>query len=165
MWSPHAEPSAGGGGADFLGQRRPVPAGSRGLVLWSPGRIAGRHICRQPAPGVPIPLGDRSYGSVALDVWRVHPDGSGLAKVTTDGLFNGDAAWSPDGSCIVYVRNTRDGVSQTEDRGIYSIAPDGTGRTQLSASPFDGRPAWSPSGNQIAFVHSAGVGADDEIRG
>ena len=104
-----------------------------------------------------------SYGSVALDIWRVHPDGSGLAKVTTDGLFNGEAGWSPDGSRIVYVRNTSDGVSQTEDRGIYTIAPDGTGRIQLTANGWDSRPAWSPTGNQIAFVSSAGIGADDEI--
>jgi Tol biopolymer transport system component len=104
-----------------------------------------------------------SYSSVALDVWRVHPDGSGLAKVTTDGLFNGEAGWSPDGSRIVYVRNTSDGVSQTEDRGIYTIAPDGTGRIQLTANGWDSGPAWSPTGNQIAFVSSAGIGADDEI--
>lgn len=130
------------GGAGFLPSGQPV---------WSPD---GSTILFSMAP---------SYGSVALDVWRVHPDGSGLAKVTTDGLFNSDAGWSPDGSRIVYVRNTSDGVSQTEDRGIYSITPDGTGRTQLTASPRDGRPAWSPGGSQIAFVRSAGAGTDDEI--
>jgi Tol biopolymer transport system component len=104
-----------------------------------------------------------SQGPSGLDVWRVHPDGSGLVNVTADGLFNGDAGWSPDGSRIVYIRNTSDGVSQTEDRGIYSIAPDGTGRIQLTASERDSKPAWSPNGSQIAFTRSTGPGADDEI--
>jgi TolB protein len=93
----------------------------------------------------------------------VHPDGSGLVKVTTDGLFNSDAEWSPDGSRIVYVRNTSDGVSQTEDRGIYSIKPDGGGRIQLTADPQDTHPRWSPDGSRIAFVRSINAGANDEI--
>ena len=36
---------------------------------------------------------------------------------------------------------------------IYTINPDGTGRTQLTTnSSFDGEPAWSADGSKIAFT-------------
>ena len=100
---------------------------------------------------------DAGPESSAVDVYLVHSDGSGLVPLTTDGLLNSDAQWSPDGSRILYVRNRSDEVSPTEDEGIYTVSPDGTGRIQLTGHDFDGSPSWSPSGNQIVFVRDVAL--------
>jgi Tol biopolymer transport system component len=94
----------------------------------------------------------------AIDIWLAHPDGSGLVPLTSDGLFNAGAVWSPDGSKIAFVRNQSDGVSRTEDRGIYMIVPNRSGAIQLTANSSDQSPTWSPSGAQIAFTRKAASG-------
>jgi tol-pal system beta propeller repeat protein TolB len=61
--------------------------------------------------------------------------------------FDGDPAWSPDGSRIVF-ESTRSGNSD-----IWVMNADGTSPRQLTRSPdFDGDPAWSPGGTRIAFT-------------
>jgi Tol biopolymer transport system component len=127
----------GSGVLDLTGTLGLVPSG---IVVWSPDASTIAFTVILPP------------NSSAIDIWLVHPDGSGLVPLTTDGLFNAVGDWSPDGSKIVYARHTSDGVSRTEDRGIYVIAPDGTGATQLTAGPADLDPTWSPSGNKIAFT-------------
>jgi TolB protein len=127
----------GSGVLDLSGTLGLVPSG---VVAWSPDAST-------IAFSVILPP-----NSSAMDIWLVHPDGSGLVPLTTDGLFNAVGNWSPDGSKIVYERAVSDGVSRTEDRGIYVIAADGTGATQLTADPRDVLPTWSPGGNKIAFV-------------
>ena len=54
-------------------------------------------------------------------VWLVHPDGTGLHKLT-DGF---SPIWSPDGSWIAYVSESRGHAS------LLKIHPDGTGRSLI----------------------------------
>ncbi len=104
-----------------------------------------------------------SLSSGLIDIWLVHPDGSGLVPLTTDHLGNIEVAWSPDGSKLAFVRHHSNGGSRgaPEDRGIYVIAANGTGLTQLTASRRDFQPTWSPSGDRIAFEHLMRNGNND----
>ena len=61
--------------------------------------------------------------------------------------FDGDPAWSPDGSKIAFTSERDNG-----DREIYVMNADGSGQFRLTASPgFDENPSWSPNGKRIAF--------------
>ena len=44
----------------------------------------------------------------SADIYRVHPDGEGLERLTDDTAFDDQAALSPDGSTLAFV-STRDG--------------------------------------------------------
>jgi Tol biopolymer transport system component len=53
-------------------------------------------------------------------------------------------AWSPDGKTIAFVDETRPGF------GLFVIAPDATGRRQLTDKPAH-HPSWSPDSREIVF--------------
>jgi TolB protein len=57
-------------------------------------------------------------------------------------------SWSPDSSKIIFASSDDNGISFN----VYSINPDGSGRTQLSNGGFDFCPVWSPSNNKIVFA-------------
>jgi dipeptidyl aminopeptidase/acylaminoacyl peptidase len=75
----------------------------------------------------------------------------------------GDPDWSPDGSLIVFQSPPE--ANQGGEQNIFTIHPDGTGLTQLTAhlsSEADGKqgtfhPSWSPDGSQIVFIHNPGT--------
>lgn len=62
-------------------------------------------------------------------------------------------AWSPDGSTIVFAAYDRNYLNAE----LWAIAPDGTGRTQLTDSPraAEVSPAFSPDGSKIAVSHQS----------
>jgi len=79
--------------------------------------------------------------TVALDA-----DGTGRTPVSTEAI---KASWSRDGSKVVYVA-VISGVEQ-----VVTIAPNGTGRAQLTSIPtFKWIARWSPSDDRIAFGSS-----------
>jgi Tol biopolymer transport system component len=70
-----------------------------------------------------------------------------LGDVATDGGFNNDLAWSPDGGTIAV---TLGGIV------LVDVA---TGKvTRLTSNPNDFEPTWSDDGRRIAFVRSFGSG-------
>lgn len=82
------------------------------------------------------------------DVYTINIDGTGLTKLTTDGMHEGSPAWSPDGTKIVYVVD-RD-WSGGYDAWIMNA--DGSNKQQLTNDIY--HPdyfAWSPDGTKLAY--------------
>ena len=76
-------------------------------------------------------------------------DGSQVRRLTNgQGPFDyyGHPAWSPDGRKIAYRRN------RYGNGGLYTMNPDGSGHTQLTATGGGGRPVWSPDGLALAVA-------------
>ncbi len=81
------------------------------------------------------------------EIFIVNSNGTGLTRLTTNSVSDGDPAWSPDGSKIAF-RSARDGNHE-----IYVMNADGSNPARLTSnSAADYQPTWSPDGSRIAFV-------------
>ena len=80
-------------------------------------------------------------------IYIANADGTGAVKLTA----GHDASWSPDGSRILFHRNTVPG------RGtIYVINADGSNERSLASGDT---PSWSPDGSRILFADDGGLEA------
>jgi uncharacterized protein YjdB len=84
----------------------------------------------------------------SYDLYVMDADGRNLRRLTEDPGAEGEPAWTPDGTRIVYTFTSRTGVSQ-----IASIKADGGDLRPLTSSAGGNRsPDVSPDGRTIAFV-------------
>jgi Tol biopolymer transport system component len=81
------------------------------------------------------------------DLWKMRPDGTGRVNLTASSpVNNGVAAFSPDGSRIVF-RSGRDGGAH-----LYLMDADGATVRRLTSGPArDNFPVFSPAGTEVAF--------------
>jgi Tol biopolymer transport system component len=111
-----------------------------GDVDWSPDGT--QIVYASSAAGLTGPLGVIHFPS---DIYVARADGSGARRLTFQGGFNGQPAWSPDGGKILFVSD-RDGPYQ-----VWVMAADGRGQHPLTSAGQNGSPAWSPDGAGIVF--------------
>jgi uncharacterized protein YjdB len=82
-----------------------------------------------------------------FDLFVMDADGAGIRRLTTEQGVDGDPAWTPDGSRIVFA-SARSGAPQ-----LYVIPADsGEARQLTTASGGNGSPVVSPDGRTVAFV-------------
>jgi len=79
-----------------------------------------------------------------------------ITQLTFEPSYEGDPAWSPDGSKIAFVSD-RDG-----NREIYVMDANGSNQRRLASDASDDiEPDWSPDGSKIVFA--SGVGEEYNI--
>ena len=92
------------------------------------------------------------------DIYVINPDGTGRFQLTHTNYEERAAAWSPDGTQIVFMARI-DGA----DFEICVMNADGSDLQQLTFNTLpDLTPSWSPDGTQIAF-HRTVVAGDPEM--
>ena len=104
----------------------------------------------------------RSFDAFDYSLYVINVDGSGLSRITPEGVSSSKPAWSPDGSTILF-----DGYSaEYPSQNLWTVQPDGTGLTALdlpsgTASNPEGYadPAWSPDGSTIIVGHGQHQGS------
>ncbi len=99
-----------------------------------------------------------AYGAEA-EIWIVNSDGTGLTRLTNNGVHDGQPNFSPDGSKIIF--EAWDGTPYPE---VFTMNVDGSGRTQITNEPgayWQSGPRYSPAGDKIYFL--AGFNADNHI--
>ncbi len=89
------------------------------------------------------PDGSRIAFSANSSIYTASSAGGDVRFVTSGAQYYGVPGWSPDGTSLTYTSSSP---------SVYVIAPDGSGRSELSAGYS---PAWSPNGASIAFVRVA----------
>ena len=80
-------------------------------------------------------------------LFLIHPDGTGLRRLTDDASGAGYARWSPDGKQILY-------SNAASQLWVVDVA---SGKTQRLSDPADpgqfNDASWSPDGMQIVYRH------------
>ena len=86
----------------------------------------------------------------SADIFRVHPDGSGLERLTDDPAFDDQGALSPDGSTLAFVSTREGGFANLWLQDLSSRSRHARPIAKTNAGSF--RPSWSPDGKWIAFT-------------
>ncbi len=122
----------------------------------------GRQV--KSANHTPEPTGKLAFASERdgdYEIYSINPDGSGLARLTTNPAADREPVWSPDGSKLAFV-STRDGNAEIYVMNASGDAGGFSPPARLTNHPAsDLNPVWSPDGSRIAFV--SGRDGDDEI--
>jgi Tol biopolymer transport system component len=82
----------------------------------------------------------------SADIYRVHPDGSNLERLTDDPAYDDQGALSPDGKQLAFVSSRGTGSAD-----IWVLDLQTRGVRNLTRAPANFRPSWSADGKWIAF--------------
>jgi DNA-binding SARP family transcriptional activator/tRNA A-37 threonylcarbamoyl transferase component Bud32 len=106
--------------------------------------------------GSRIVFSGAGQGEQGFDLYVMNADGSEVERITD---LSGDEfapAWSPDGERILF--GFDDGDSADQRTALVTVAPDGSGLTELITrdGAFLDLPTWSPDGEEIGFTLFSG---------
>lgn len=105
-------------------------------------RLSGLPASRAAANGRIAFASDRDGN---YEIYTMNPDGSDVKRLTFDSAFDSNPIWSPDGSKILFVR----------DSGIICVMnADGSNQISLTSFGGDSSPSWSPDSREIVSVRS-----------
>jgi Tol biopolymer transport system component len=100
--------------------------------------------------GLPLLFVSNRGQDKTTDIYKINPDGSGLARLTEDPANDTDPRWSPDRRRIAFVSD-RSGLNQIHLMTISDFQV-----TRLSDHPNAlVSPTWSPRGDLIAAIEQA----------
>lgn len=99
-------------------------------------------------------------------IYRVHPNGTGLSRLTPWGENASYADWSPDGQWIVH--DSGDNGKQGQHGGIWLMKPDGSNDHEIvNGSPLTSKrisfyqnAVFSPDGTSMIFTHFLPITSD-----
>ena len=81
------------------------------------------------------------------DLYRMHPDGSGLEQLTDDPAFDDQGSLSPDGKSLAFISTRGEGFANLWLLELTSHKC----KTLTNSRSGNFRPSWSPDGRWIAF--------------
>jgi Tol biopolymer transport system component len=90
----------------------------------------------------------------ALDLYLIHPDGTGLTRLTATATSHEDNPnWSPDGRLIAY--DACDGASYpcsgAANYDVFTTTLAGSVTRLTTETAIDANPSWSPDGTKLVF--------------
>jgi Tol biopolymer transport system component len=93
-------------------------------------------------------LGESGYARHSeMDIFVVHPNGSGARRLTRTGNDEGKPSWSPDSTRLVFARHH----NHSGDIFVLTLRT-GRQRGVVGGSGDDSDPVWSPDRTTIAFL-------------
>jgi TolB protein len=121
----------------------PSPDQPEGAPAWSP-------------DGMTIVFASRRDGN--WEIYTVHPDGSGLTRLTSDPALDSTPIFSPDGRTIAFTSDR--GTNPERPSHLFLMNADGSNVRQISHGEDDSTPDFSPDGRRIAYVGFTAGNAD-----
>ncbi len=116
---------------------------------------------RYSPDGKTIAFESINRGGVIGAVYLSNARGANIRRITPTGLEAFEPEWAPDGRSLVF----SDNCCRFAENALWSVAPDGSGRTQLTypAGGHDSFASYSPDGSRIAFERDSADGSTFSI--